>query len=346
MTESQFKTHQTAVVILNYNGKHWLEKFLPNVIQHSSAEADVVVVDNASVDDSVEFLANQFPDIQCVVLEKNHGFAGGYNQGLHSLDYTYFVLLNSDVEVTAGWLTEPVQRLENESNTASVQPKILSYNQKNTFEYAGAAGGFLDRLGYAFCRGRIVNHLEQDEGQYNDSVPIFWASGAAMFIKSKVFWEAGGFDESFFAHYEEIDLCWRIKNLNYDIFYEPQSTVYHVGGGTLSNDSPQKTYLNFRNSLAMLYKNLPKKKMFSTILKRLILDGAIAVHMLLKLRFSHFWAVVRAHFAFYGMCSQLKSKRLNVNTLPNQLYACNIVADFILYRKRKFSDLRLHKIKH
>lgn len=335
----------TAVVILNFNGKHWLEKFLPNVIQYSTEESDVIIADNASTDDSIEFLEKNFPYIQIIKLEKNHGFAGGYNEALKQIDYPYFVLLNSDVEVSKNWLSKPIQLLSSSEKIGAVQPKLLMQTDKSRFEYAGAAGGYIDRLGYAFCRGRIVSHVEVDEGQYDENVKIFWASGAAMFVKSELFNKVGGFDASFFAHYEEIDLCWRIKNLGYDIYFEPKSKVYHVGGGTLSNDSPKKTFLNFRNSLAMLYKNLPKAKRFKIIITRLILDGLIACHMLLKLRFSHFAAVAKAHFSFYGMIKELKTKRKEVQNLPTEIYDSNIIADYILSRKRKFSELRIHKIK-
>lgn len=335
----------TAVVILNYNGKHWLEKFLQNVIDHSSEDAEVIVADNASTDDSIDYLKSNFPSVKLVVLDKNHGFAGGYNESLKQLDYPYYVLLNSDVEVSKDWVKAPIALLKKNPKVGAVQPKLLMQTNKTSFEYAGAAGGYIDRLGYAFCRGRIVKDLEEDLGQYDDSVKIFWASGAAMFVKSEVFWKAGGFDSTFFAHYEEIDLCWRIKNLGFDIYYEPNSKVYHVGGGTLSNDSPKKTFLNFRNSLAMLYKNLPKSKRFRIILSRLVLDGFIACHMLLKLRFSHFIAVAKAHFSFYRMMKDLKTKQIEVEELPSEIYDCNIVADYIFSKKRKFSELRLDKIK-
>jgi len=334
----------TAVVILNYNGKHWLEKFLPNVLEHSLNDAEVIVADNASTDDSLEYLRTSFPEVELVILDKNHGFAGGYNEALKELNYTYFVLLNSDVEVSENWIKAPLELLQN-PKVGAVQPKLLMQADKTSFEYAGAAGGFIDRLGYSFCRGRIVKDIEKDLGQYNDQAKIFWASGAAMFVKSEVFWKAGGFDSSFFAHYEEIDLCWRMKSLGYDIYYEPNSKVYHVGGGTLSNDSPKKTFLNFRNSLAMLYKNLPKSKRFSVIFTRLVLDGMIACHMLLTLRFSHFSAVAKAHFSFYGMRKDLKTRRIKATDTPSEIYDCNIIADYILSNKRKFSELRLHKIK-
>lgn len=336
---------ETAVVILNYNGKHWLEKFLQNVLDNSLEDADVIVADNASTDDSIEYLKQNFPNVGLVILDKNHGFAGGYNESLKELDYPYYVLLNSDVEVSEHWIKAPLKLLKNNNNIGAVQPKLLMQTNKTCFEYAGAAGGYIDRLGYAFCRGRIVKDLEEDNGQYDDAVKIFWASGAAMFVKSEVFWKAGGFDASFFAHYEEIDLCWRIKNLGYDIYFEPQSKVYHVGGGTLSNDSPKKTFLNFRNSLAMLYKNLPQSQRTKVILSRLVLDGFIACHMLLKLRFSHFIAVAKAHFSFYKMIKQLKKSHIGVLETPSEIYDCNIVADYIFSKKRKFSELRLDKIK-
>ena len=240
-----------AIIILNWNGKSWLEKFLPTVLKYSQ-NAEIFVIDNASTDNSVLFLNENFPEVKIVINEKNFGFAGGYNEGLKHVNAEFYCLLNSDVEVTENW-TQPILKLfKKDEKIAAIQPKILSYHDKEKFEFAGAAGGLIDNLGYPYCRGRIFENLEIDNGQYNDETEIFWASGCALFIRSKDFWEQNGFDERFFAHQEEIDLCWRLKNSGKKIFYTYKSTVYHVGGGTLHKQNPQKTYLNFRNNLSMM----------------------------------------------------------------------------------------------
>lgn len=288
-----------AVAILNWNGRNWLEQFLPGVVQFSQ-NADIYVIDNLSTDDSIEFLQKNFPTVQIVKNDKNYGFAGGYNEGLKAIKNEYYCLLNSDVEVTENW-TEPVlELLESNPSISAVQPKILSYHNRSYFEFAGAAGGLIDNLGYPYCRGRVFDDLEENKGQYNDEAEIFWASGCCFFIRSKDFWEQNGFDARFFAHQEEIDLCWRLINSGKKIYYTGRSEVYHVGGGTLNKQSAQKTYLNMRNNLSMLLKNLPFPQVIWVIFFRLCLDGIAGVYFGIKYGFYHLWAVLRAHFAFYS----------------------------------------------
>ena len=288
-----------AIVILNWNGKSWLEKFLPSVMQFSG-NAAIYVIDNQSTDDSVSFLNMNFPDVKIVLNDKNYGFAEGYNEGLKKIDSEIYCLLNSDVEVTENWTTPILELFEKNSEIAAIQPKILSYTEKTKFEFAGAAGGFIDNLGYPYCRGRIFDDLEIDNQQYDNESEIFWASGCALFIRSKDFWEQNGFDKRFFAHQEEIDLCWRLKNSGRKIFYTYKSVVYHVGGGTLNKQNPKKTFLNFRNNLTMMLKNLPFPNLIWILFLRLILDGIAGIYFGFKNGFAHIWAVVKAHFGFYG----------------------------------------------
>ena len=288
-----------AIAILNWNGKNWLEKFLPNVILHSE-NTDVYVIDNTSTDDSVLFLKLNFPQVKIIQNTENQGFAGGYNEGLKKINAEIYCLLNSDVEVTENWLKPVLDLFQKDLKIAAVQPKILDYNRKNFFEFAGAAGGFIDNLGYPYCRGRVFENIEEDKGQFDDETEIFWASGCCLFIRSEDFWKQNGFDARFFAHQEEIDLCWRLKNDGKKIFYTGKSTVYHVGGGTLNKQSAQKTFLNMRNNLSMLVKNLPFSVVFWIILSRLILDGAAALYFAFKNGLPHLWAVLRAHFSFYA----------------------------------------------
>jgi GT2 family glycosyltransferase len=288
-----------AVVILNWNGKNWLEKFLPSVISFSQ-DADIYVIDNLSNDDSIEFVQDHFPAVKIVKNNQNYGFAGGYNEGLKEIKNEYYCLLNSDVEVTENWINPALDLLEKDPSISAVQPKILSFNNKKQFEFAGAAGGLIDNLGYPYCRGRVFDDLEEDNGQYDDETEIFWASGCCFFVRSKDFWEQKGFDERFFAHQEEIDLCWRLINSGKKIFYTGKSKVYHVGGGTLNKQSAQKTYLNIRNNLSMMLKNLPFPKLIGLIFFRLCLDGIAGIYFGLKHGFPHLWAVIRAHFGFYG----------------------------------------------
>jgi GT2 family glycosyltransferase len=297
-----------AVVILNWNGIKLLEQFLPSIIQHSP-EATVYVADNASTDESIAFVKNNYPTIKIVQNKINQGFAGGYNDALQHIDAEIFALVNSDIEVTENWLKPILKTLDTEPNTAIIQPKILDFKKKDYFEYAGAAGGFIDKFGYPFCRGRIFDTLEKDSGQYEDQTEIFWASGACFFIRSTVYKELKGFDEDFFAHQEEIDLCWRTLNKGYVIKYNSESVVYHVGGATLQKANSKKTFLNFRNSLLMLTKNLPQNILFQVIFIRLILDGIAGIKFVLSGQFAHFWAIIRAHFSFYRLFLRNYKKR-------------------------------------
>ena len=297
-----------AVVILNWNGVKLLEQFLPSVIQYSP-EATVYVADNASTDDSIAFVKNNYPTVKIIQNKTNQGFAGGYNDALQHIDAEIYALVNSDIEVTEDWLKPILETFESEPETAIIQPKILDYKRKEYFEYAGAGGGFIDRFGYPYCRGRIFTTLEKDTCQYDDSREIFWASGACFFIRSAIYKELKGFDEDFFAHQEEIDLCWRAINKNYKIKYISQSMVYHVGGATLQQANPQKTFLNFRNSLLMLIKNLPKGSLIYVLIIRMILDGVAGVRFIVSGQFSHCWAVIRAHFSFYQLLLKNYNKR-------------------------------------
>lgn len=287
-----------AIVILNWNGKSWLEKFLPNVISHSP-NTEIYVIDNASTDESISFLKDRFPTVKIIQNQQNYGFAEGYNQGLKHIESEIYCLLNSDVEVTENWINSILDLFKKDQNIAAIQPKILNYNRRNYFEFAGAAGGFLDNLGFPYCRGRIFEDIEEDKGQYDDETEIFWASGCCFFVRSKDFWAENGFDARFFAHQEEIDLCWRLKNAGKKIFYTGKSMVYHVGGGTLNKQSPQKTFLNFRNNLSMLLKNLPLVTLFWLIPFRLILDGFAGLYLGFTNGSKHFWAVIRAHGSWY-----------------------------------------------
>jgi group 2 glycosyl transferase len=300
-----------AVVILNWNGKSWLEKFLPTVLKYSES-AQIYVVDNASTDDSVLFLENNFPSVKVIQNAQNSGFAGGYNEGLKQVEEEIYCLLNSDVEVTEGWLESVLDLFQQNLEIAAIQPKILSYNRKNYFEFAGAGGGLMDNLGYPYCRGRIFDDLEEDKGQYDDETEIFWASGCCFFIRKSDFWLVGGFDERFFAHQEEIDLCWRLINLGKKIFYTGKSTIYHVGGGTLNKQNPRKTFLNIRNNLSMLVKNLPFGALFWIIPLRLALDVVAGIYLAYKEGISHLWAVFRGHLGFYTQFPESFRRRAKI----------------------------------
>jgi GT2 family glycosyltransferase len=304
----------TAVVILNWNGVEQLRAFLPSLVQHSEG-AEIIVADNASTDDSIDWLRKHYPTVKLIILDKNYGYAGGYNEALKQVYTDFLVLVNSDVEVTSGWLPPLIQQFETSEITAVCQPKIRSHRNKNEFEYAGAAGGYIDQYGVPFCKGRIFNTLEVDTNQYNTSTPIFWASGACFAIRNSVFKEAKGFDADFFAHMEEIDLCWTIQRLGYNIQYIPESVIYHVGGATLQKENPKKTYLNFRNSLWMLQKQLPTSKLIPIIFKRMLFDGIAAFYFLSKGQGQHFMAVLKAHMSFY-FSSTNKGKRKTLAHLP------------------------------
>ncbi|CAG5080282.1 glycosyltransferase family 2 protein [Parvicella tangerina] len=335
---------KVVVAILNYNGVHWLEKFLFDVIEKSQ-QAEVVIIDNASTDNSVEFLKEKFPDIRIIQNAVNSGFAGGYNEGLKKIQADIYVLLNSDIEVTDGWLEPMLDVLENNPKVVAGQPKILAYNEKEKFEHAGACGGYIDHLGYPFCRGRIFTETEVDQGQYDNLEKVFWATGACLFIRAEKYWEAGGLDEHFFAHMEEIDLCWRLHNLNYDIIVNPASKVYHVGGGTLDYRNPRKTYLNFRNSLYAIHKNWGRGLLLA-IFARLILDGVAGIKFLIGGDFKHIWSIVKAHFDYYGHLSvlrkqraQLKATNQPINQLNGVLHK-SIVWQFYIKKIQRFKDLK------
>lgn len=329
---------RVAVVILNYNGKELLKKFLPSVIEHSRA-ARIIVADNNSNDGSIEFLTKEFPAIEIIRITSNLGFCGGYNYALQQIQSDYYLLLNSDVEVTANWLTPLTDLLDKDQTIAAVQPKILSYHKKNKFEHAGAGGGFIDALGYPFCRGRIFDQLEEDHGQYNDSIPVFWASGACMLIRSSLFKSFNGFDETFFAHMEEIDLCWRLKRAGHQIMYCGASQVYHMGGGTLSESNPRKTYYNFRNGLILLIKNLDPLNLAIKLPFRILLDTIAAFMFLSKGQGGSFLAVAKAHIFILSRLFMLLGKRTGPPYKVDQIYAGSIVFDYFLSGKSKFKDL-------
>jgi GT2 family glycosyltransferase len=332
-----------AVVILNYNGKHFLQKFLPSVIMHSP-ECDVIVADNNSTDGSIEYLQVHFPDTHVIRLLRNEGFSKGYNLALQQIQATYYILLNSDVEVTSGWI-EPLIRLMDSNDTiAASQPKVKSYHQKHMFEYAGAAGGFIDQYGYPFCRGRLFAVIEEDHSQYNDTREIFWATGACMVVRADIYQQMGGLDEHFFAHMEEIDLCWRMKNAGYTIMYCGESVVYHVGGGTLPASNPKKTFLNFRNGIVLLYKNLPEDLLWRVLFIRLVLDGIAAVRFLTSFSFANFAAIFRAHVDFYKNFSVWQQQRKRSLRLARgfdhpEIYKKSVVYSFFVNKKRTFREL-------
>ncbi|MDI1256674.1 MAG: glycosyltransferase family 2 protein [Flavobacterium sp.] len=326
-----------AVVILNWNGTKLLEQFLPSVMAFSP-EANVYVADNASTDDSVAFVKANFPDIKIIQNTDNFGFAKGYNQALQSVDEEIYALVNSDIEVTENWLSPVLKTFENEQKTAIIQPKILDFKNKEYFEYAGAAGGFIDQYGYPFCRGRIFDTIEKDNGQFDNATEIFWASGACFFIRKPIFRELNGFDADFFAHQEEIDLCWRAFNKGFIAKYEPKSVVYHVGGATLQMGSPQKTFLNFRNSLWMLTKNLPKSVLLTTIFIRLSLDGIAAFQFLFKGKPKHFFAVFKAHMYFYFRFFSNYKKR-ETKQLPHYYKIKSIVEQYFIGGGKVFENL-------
>ncbi len=332
---------KVAVVILNWNGKKLLEQFLPGVVRHSQNIAEIIIADNSSSDDSVLFLKEKFPEIRIIQNRVNGGFAKGYNDALNQVEAKYFVLLNSDIEVTSNWIQPVIELMETDDNIAAVQPKLMSYYEREKFEYAGAAGGFIDKYGYPFCRGRLFQSIEADGGQYDEPTEIFWATGACMFVRAKLYKELGGLDERFFAHMEEIDFCWRAKNKGYKIMFCPQSVVYHVGGATLPKKSSRKTYLNMRNNIVMLYKNLPQNRIIRVFISRLVLDGIAALKFLVDGGVSDFFAVTRAHLKFYSMLSELKKERKGKTILAvSKVYQKNLVFEYFIMQKRKFTDLK------
>jgi GT2 family glycosyltransferase len=335
-----------AIVILNWNGAKLLQQFLPSVVAFSKSEdVRIILADNGSTDDSLQVLQSEFPQVELLDLKQNYGFARGYNEALKQIDSDYYVILNSDVEVTAGWLDEPVRLMNTDPTIAAVQPKILSYQQKTHFEYAGAAGGYIDRFGYPFCRGRIFNELEYDHGQYNLQTEIFWATGACMFVRAIHFHEVGGFDADFWAHMEEIDLCWRLQNRGCRIVFTPESTVYHLGGGTLSYHNPKKLFLNFRNNLWLLYKNMPANKLYSILTVRMILDAVAAFKLLAEFNLNGIRSVLKAHFHFYRSLPDLRKKRKmishgNPGSMPKQMLPRSIAFQFYVRKRKKFSEIQ------
>ena len=333
---------KVAVVILNYNGKKFLEEFLPNVIANCDPVlAEVIVADNASTDDSVDYMKTHFPDIRLIENGSNGGFATGYNLALRQVEAQYYVLLNSDIEVAPHWIEPIIKMMDADPSIAACQPKILSYYHKEQFEYAGASGGFIDKYGYPFCRGRVFQNMENDDHQYDDPLEVFWATGACMFVHADLYHQVGGLDDSFFAHMEEIDLCWRLKNAGYKVYCCPQSRVYHIGGGTLPKNSPRKTYLNFRNNLSLLVKNLPEKRVKRTILYRILLDWVAAFKFLLEGCPKDFQMVFKAHRDFYKRLKALREYRKgSEHNMVSCIYWKNIVFDSVLRGKKKFSDLK------
>ncbi len=327
-----------AVVILNWNGEVLLERFLPSVIQYSS-NAELYVADNASTDGSIAFLKEHYPSIHIIQNKVNGGFAEGYNEALKHVDADIYCLLNSDVEVTEGWINPIVNAFETLPGAAIIQPKILDLLKKDHFEYAGAAGGFIDQLGYPFCRGRIFQSLEKDIGQYDDTKEIFWATGACMFVKKSIFESLGGFDTDYFAHQEEVDFCWRAKNQGHKAYYISSCTVYHLGGSTLSNMNPKKTYLNFRNSLFSITKNLPRRKAFIIIFIRLLLDGIAATRFVFQFRFKHCFAVLRAHLSFYRQLPKMLKKREKAKFILKYYATTSIVWSYFVHHVRNFNIL-------
>lgn len=328
---------KTAVVILNWNGTKLLQQFLPSVLQYSG-DATIYVADNASSDTSIAVLKNEFPSVKIIENSGNYGFAKGYNEALKCVEEPYYALVNSDIEVTENWL-QPIETIfNNEPNTAIIQPKLLNYKKETHFEYAGAAGGFIDKYGFPFCRGRIFDTLEEDLGQYDTETEIFWATGACFFIRKEVFRSLQGFDGDFFAHQEEIDLCWRANNVGHTIKYCPTSVVYHVGGATLNEANPMKTFLNFRNSLLMLTKNLPKEKLIPIIFIRLCLDGIAGIQFLFKGKATHTFAILKAHFYFYHLIGRNLKKRNN-SQKTDYYYTKSIVWNYFVQKKNTFNSI-------
>ncbi|WP_372773095.1 glycosyltransferase family 2 protein [Mangrovibacterium sp.] len=334
-----------AIVILNWNGEKLLPQFLPSVVAHSHLEGTkIIVADNGSTDGSMALIEEQFPQVIRLQLPKNYGFAEGYNQALKQIDAEYYILLNSDVEVTAGWLEPMISIMENDATVAAVQPKILSWHNKHDYEYGGAAGGFIDKLGYPFCRGRILNVIEKDEAQYNDEVNIFWASGACMAIRADLYHKAGGFDSDFWAHMEEIDLCWRLKNMDFQIRYTPLCQVYHLGGGSLPYNNPRKLFLNFRNNLFLLYKNCPPNRLLKVIFVRMLLDGVAAFKLLSEGNVNGFTSVIKAHWAFYANRNRLKTKRRKLKLIApprwhDEIICKSVIWKFYFQNKRTFTEV-------
>lgn len=338
--------NKASIVILNWNGVKYLEQFLPIVIENSDiSNIEIVLADNASTDNSVEFVRSNFPKIRIIQLEKNFGFALGYNKSLKQLDSEYYIILNSDVEVTKNWILPVLDFMDANTDVSACMPKLRSYDDRESFEYSGAAGGFIDKYGYPFCRGRVFNVIEKDTGQYDDILNIFWASGACLYIRAKMFWEAGGFDPRFFAHMEEIDLCWRLKLNNYRIVYLPFVTVFHIGGGALPKENSHKTYLNFRNNLFLLYKNLPSEKLIKILIIRLLLDYLAAINYIVNFRLKLFYVIIKAHLNFCVNLPYLikyrgtKKLLLNNKNIFKEIINKSIVVEFYIKKKKFYIEI-------
>ncbi|MBL57628.1 MAG: dTDP-Rha--alpha-D-GlcNAc-pyrophosphate polyprenol alpha-3-L-rhamnosyltransferase [Flavobacteriales bacterium] len=334
---------RVAVVILNWNGEKLLKEFLPSVVEYIPDYAEIIIADNASNDNSISFLEDNYPHIRIIKNTTNGGFAKGYNDALKQIDHHYIVLLNSDIETPENWIEPVINFMDNHPDVGAAMPKILQYKKKSHFEYAGAGGGFIDRWGYPFCRGRIFNDLEEDFGQYNSNIPIFWASGACMFVRNEVFKELNGFDEFFFAHMEEIDLCWRIQRAGYKVYAIGDSHVYHLGGGTLNKLSPRKTFLNFRNNLLLLTKNDVSRGFWLRLIQKLLLDGIAGVKFLFEGNFNHCIAIIKAHYSFFiHLPRYLKIRKTLHHQLGNNeikgIYSDSVVRNYFLRKKRVFSE--------
>ncbi len=339
-------TPKVSIVILNWNGKNYLQQFLPSVLQTTYANKEIIVADNASTDDSIEFVQKNFSSVRIISLKENYGFAKGYNEALKSVQSDYYVLLNSDVEVTVGWIEPIIELMETDKTIGAAQPKILSYNNKEMFEYAGAAGGWMDDFGYPFARGRIFDTCEKDEGQYDDSAAVFWASGAALFVRSEIFHRLNGFDNYFFAHMEEIDFCWRLQLTGSNVYACPKSKVYHVGAGTLKKDSPTKVFLNFRNNLIMLAKNLPFYQSFWKIPFRIFLDAVSGFRFLFSGEAAYFIAILKAHLAFINWLLFKRSESvfpLYKNIQPKGWLFKSIVWEYFISGKKTFAEIVKNK---
>ena len=329
---------KVAIVILNWNGKKILEQFLPSVVEFSE-EATIYIADNASTDKSIPYLKEKFNKVTIIQNKTNGGYAKGYNDALKNVTEDLLVLLNNDVEVTQNWLQPIINEFKRDNSLIAAQPKILDFNNKRYFEYAGAGGGFIDQLGYPYCRGRIFNTIEKDKGQYNDINKIFWASGACFIVRSNEFKELNGFDENFFAHQEEIDLCWRIQQNGGIIKYIGNSTVYHVGGATLSNINPIKTFYNFRNSLLMLVKNIKSSKVWIILFMRLLMDGIAGLHFLIQGKWKHTLAIVKAHFSFYSLLPRYINKEYKIRKEIKYYHIKSIVWNYFIRKNRIFKEL-------
>ena len=337
---------KVAIVILNWNGEKLLEEFLPQVIENTNyPDSSIWVADNRSSDNSVAFVKKNFPDVRILELDENYGYAGGYNRAIAEIECEYAVLLNSDAAPAENWISPVIELMDSDKDIVACAPKLKDYKNKSYFEYAGAAGGFIDKYGYVFCRGRIFSHVEKDEGQYDAVSEVFWGTGAALFVRRNTYLDAGGLDEEFFAHMEEIDLCWRLKNQGKKVMYHPKSVVYHLGGATLNKTNPQKTYLNFRNNLLMMYKNLSEENLSSVLRKRILLDYLAALVMLLKFKFGDFKAVFRAHCDYRKMIKKsFNAKRIVeqgkvIKLSHKEIIMKGIVLLHFWGRVKRFSDI-------